>query len=162
MKSTLRFASLVGLVVLLSACGFALRGTQQAPLAVDTVVLRGDVSSLLTRQLSDALESMGVTTVIAQSANYVLTVGPEQFNSRMLSVNGRAQAAQYELQMAVEVVLERGDVLLLPPEVISVERSYFEDTANIAGSNAEMELLQTEMRRELVDTLVRRLAAAAG
>lgn len=162
MKTILRFATVAGFTLLLCACGFALRGTQQSPIAIDTVVLRGDVSSTLTRQLRDSLESVGVTTVIAQSANYVLTVGPEQINSRTLSVNGRAQAAQYELQMAVEVALERGDAMLMAPEVISVTRSYFEDTANIAGSNAERELLQTEMRQELVDTLVRRLAAAAG
>jgi len=162
MNAILRYATLIGLSLVLSACGFALRGTQQAPVAIDTVVLRGDVSSALTRQLREALESVGVTTVIAQSANYVLTIGPEQLNSRTLSVNGRAQAAQYELQMAVEATLERGDTLLLPPEIISVERSYFEDTANIAGSNAERELLQNEMRQELVDRLVRRLAAAAG
>ena len=162
MNIILRYASLAGLALLLSACGFALRGTQQAAVAIDTAVLRGDVSSELTGQLRETLQSMGVTTVIAQTADYVLTVGPERLNSRTLSVGGRAQAAQYELQMAVEVSLQRGETLLMGPEVISVTRSYFEDTANIAGSNAERELLQTEMRRELVDIVVRRLAAAAG
>src|SRR5690606_2687307 len=80
MNAILRYVTLVGLALLLSACGFALRGSQQAPVAIDTVVLRGDVSSALTRQLREALESVGVTTVIAQSANYVLTVGPERLN----------------------------------------------------------------------------------
>ena len=42
-----------------------------------------------------------------------------------------------------------------------VERSYFEDTANIAGSTREADILHNEMRQELVNQILNRLRAVS-
>ena len=45
------------------------------------------------------------------------------------------------------------------PETLFVERMYFEDIENISGNQQEIELIRAEMRRELVNQLMRRLEA---
>ena len=89
----------------------------------------------------------------------VLAISNEQVVSRPVTVNPRARVAQYELRLSINVVLARADELLINPETLFVERIYFEDIENISGNQEEIELITAEMRRELVNQLMRRLEA---
>ncbi len=163
MNRSLRYTVILCMSFVLAGCGFALRGSDQTALAITTVELHAaQPNSPFMQQLRDALASADVSTnPVGGSASYVLSVGEEQTHTRTASVNSRARAAQYDLQLAVSVQLDNAGVTLFGPETLAVQRSYYEDIANIAGSNEEMELLRTEMRRELVEQLLRRLRAAA-
>ncbi len=145
-------------LMLLSACGFALRGSEQARLPFALSLNLQQENAPFSRNLRSALQSAGVE--IVDSAAYRLSVGEEQHDIRPISVTGRASAAQYELRSTVRVSIANPEgETIFGPESIAVEKTYFEDVANIAGSNMEIELLRTEMRQELVDQLVRRLQA---
>lgn len=162
MQLTLRIFTLTLAAFILSSCGFALRGSNGAIISNDTVYVQSTQdSSALTQALMSALNDAQLRIVdAASSAHYVLQISAEEFSSRTTTVNGRARAAQYNLQLSTQVsLIELGNVLL-EDERLDVERSYFEDTANIAGSTQEIELLQEEMRRELVEQIMRRLRAA--
>ena len=163
MQHTLRHTAILCLLLSLTGCGFTLRGTEQATLPITTVqLLSAQQNSPLMQQLRAALAAADVSTSVTnEQASYTLSVGEEQTNTRTASVNSRARAAQYDLQLAVVVQLDRAGETLFGPETLAIQRSYYEDIANIAGSNEEMELLRTEMRQELVDQLLRRLRAAA-
>ncbi len=154
-----RFTILFVLLLALPACGFTLRGAQEGALPFTSVQLQAaQANSSFLQQLREALLSAQVSTGNGQSP-YALRIGAEQSDTRTASVNGRARAAQYDLQLAVEVSLERDGVALYGPQVLSAQRSYFEDIANIAGSTEEMEMLRAEMRQELVQQLLGRLRA---
>lgn len=159
----IRHTALLCLALLLAGCGFTLRGTEQATLPITSVLLRSEQqNSPFMQQLRSALAAANVSTSTGtEQATYVLSVGEEQANTRTASVNSRARAAQYDLQLTVVVQLDSAGQTLFGPETLAIQRSYYEDIANIAGSNEEMELLRTEMRQELVDQLLRRLRAAA-
>ena len=163
MQITTRIYALTLLAFVLSSCGFALRGATTGPIASDTVFVQSaQANSELTQALSAALTDAQLRLLdSAQGAHYVLQIGAEQFNSRTSTVNGRARAAQYTLQLSTEVSLSQQGNEIVNEETLSVERSYFEDTANIAGSTQEVAILQEEMRRELVEQVMRRLRAAA-
>ncbi len=90
----------------------------------------------------------------------VLAVSDEQLARRPVSVNPRARAAQYEMRLSVDMLLARGESELIPLQALSVERSYFEDIENIAGTQEEVAIITDEMRLELVNQLLRRLQAA--
>lgn len=90
----------------------------------------------------------------------MLSVTDEQVASRPVTVNPRARAAQYELRMSVTIALGRDARYLIEPEPLVVQRVYFEDIENITGNREEVEIISAEMRRELVNQLMRRLAAA--
>lgn len=163
MQFTTRIFASALIALILSSCGFALRGANSGPISNDAVYLQSaQENSALTQGLTTALSNAQLRMVDSmQSAHYVLQIGAEEFSSRTSTVNGRARAAQYNLQLSTRISLSQGGNELLTDEPLSVERSYFEDTANIAGSTQEIEILQQEMRRELVEQVMRRLRAAA-
>jgi len=163
MKALLRATSLVLISLTFASCGFALRGSESTALSPETVFVR---SSQENAQLTQALQASLMEAQLqlvdsASQAHYVVSVGPEDFSSSTATVNGRARAAQYTLRLSVELALDMQDQNLLQAERIAVERSYFEDTANIAGSTREADILRDEMRQELVNQILNRLRVVA-
>lgn len=159
MKALLRATNLFLISLTLASCGFALRGSNNTTPSSETVFVRSSQENgLLTQALQDSLVNAQMQLVTtATQAHYIVSVGEEEFNTTTATVNGRARAAQYTLRLSVELALDRQDQNLLPAERLMVERSYFEDTANIAGSTREADILRNEMRQELVNQILNRL-----
>lgn len=158
----LRLVTTLSLVTLLSGCGFALRGSQPVAAAGETVhLLAAEPGSALAQTLREALLAADVTlSPSATDGGYQLQLGAESLISRAGSVNSRARAAQYDVELSVEVMLEQDGTALFGPLRVATQRSYYEDLSTIAGSSEEVVLLQQEMRQELVQQLLRRLRAA--
>lgn len=144
------------LTITLCSCGFSLRGSENARLPFSSIALNlQQENAPFSRLLRSTLNSSGVTV---GSDGYTLSVGEEQHSIRPVSVTSRASAAQYELNSTVDVALaDPTGAAVFEPETLIVQKTYFEDIANIAGSNSEIELLRIEMRQELVNQLMRRL-----
>lgn len=158
----IRSAFLFLTLPLLVSCGFALRGTDSIAAGYDSLVLdmdqpNGEFARLLRRSLDVA----NVNVENSRTASPVLTVRNERSVSRPVSINPRARAAQYEIRLSVDIALIQNEQELVPPQTILVERTYFEDIANIAGNQDEVEIITAEMRRDLVNQLLRRLQASA-
>lgn len=161
-----RLLACLGLCLLLAGCGYSLRGSDVLSSRLDRLELRlQNPNSELSRLLRRSLESAGVSTTLTSSATpasgdqTILAVGNEQLANRPVSVNPRARAAQYEVRLSVDVALSRGDTDPIPQQTLFVQRSYFEDIDNITGNRDEVQIITAEMRRELVDQLLRRLQA---
>ena len=159
MKALLRASSLILISLTLANCGFALRGSDGSTLSPETVYVRsaqenGPLAQALQTSLVNAQMQLVDT---APQAHYIVSIGQEEFNTTTATVNGRARAAQYTLRLSVELALDMQAQNLLPTERLMVERSYFEDTANIAGSTREADILHNEMRQELVNQILNRL-----
>ncbi|NQV70251.1 MAG: hypothetical protein HQ498_09520 [Pseudohongiella sp.] len=160
-----RHLCIVGLVSFLCACGYSLRGSDVLSSKFDSVLLNSQQpNSEFSRLLRRRLEIAEVTLVPAISGSLneqqtVLEITSEQLISRPVSVNPRARAAQYELRLSVNIGLTISGEQIIAPETLFVERSYFEDIENINGNQQEIEIIAAEMRRDLVDQLLRRLAA---
>ena len=165
MMRLIRLSLLTSIAVILSACGFSLRGSDILSSKFDTLQLNAqppnsEFSRLLRRSLEVA--DVSVEAVLPENLDSelpVLAISNEQVVSRPVTVNPRARVAQYELRLSINVVLARADELLINPETLFVERIYFEDIENISGNQEEIELITAEMRRELVNQLMRRLEA---
>ena len=84
-------------------------------------------------------------------------VGNEQSSERVLSVNSNARAGEYELTMSVPVQLRRGGAVVMGPETLSIEKVYLADPNSAVAKAEERELMEGEMRRELVNQILRRL-----
>jgi len=158
----LRMLATLGIAGVLAGCGFALRGSQSVAAPGESVyLLAAEPASALAQTLRDALLQADVTLSTTPSATaWQLLLGPETLTSRPGSVNSRARAAQYDVELSVEVTLEQQGAVTLGPLRIASQRSYYEDLSTIAGSNEEVVLLQQEMRQDLVQQLLRRLRAA--
>ena len=149
--------------VILSSCGFSLRGSDVLSSKFQVIQLDMEQpNSEFSRLLRRSLEVADVTIealLPTNSDSPVLLVSNERIVSRPITVNPRARAAQYEMRLSINIALDRAEKTLIPPETLMVERIYFEDIANIAGTQEEVEIITAEMRRELVNQLMRRLEA---
>jgi len=161
----LRGILLISLCAGLAGCGYSLRGSDAltdnfATLSLEMQQPNSDLVRMVRRNLDIA--SVTVLTAAQASENAdtpLLRLGAEEFVSRPVSVTPQARAAQYELRLGVEVMLSQAGEPLLGPETLIAERSYFEDIENISGNREELEIITTEMRRDLVNQLMRRLQA---
>ena len=150
------------IMLALSSCGYSLRGSYSLTANIQSIQLNVEESnSEFSRLLQRSLESAGVSVNLVESefseSSPVLMVSNEQVVSRPVSINARSRAAQYELRMSITIAIGNSAGYLIEPESLIVQRIYFEDIENISGNREEVEIISTEMRRELVLQLMRRL-----
>ncbi|WLH89752.1 hypothetical protein PSH87_24825 [Pseudomonas sp. FP453] len=146
----------MGLAVLLSACGFQLRGTGTNDLTIKELdVSARDAYGDTVTQLRQVLESSGVH--VYTGATYKLFLANEKDTQRNLSYASAGRASDIEL--ATELIFEvRGrDQLPLMGDKIVVQKIVSHDGNNLVGSDSETIQVRKEIRRELVQRVMLRL-----
>jgi len=159
MKSKSLRIILIFTTTLLSACGFTLRGAADlAPELQSLALISTDGNSDIYRELSRSLEASNVTLLERSASDaYQLVVGNEQSSERVLSVNSNARAGEYELSVSVPVQLRKGSASIFGPETLTIEKVYLADPNSAVAKAEERELMEEEMRRELVNQILRLL-----
>lgn len=149
------FALLASL--LLSACGFKLRGLYEVPEALRQVALvTTSQPGQIEPELRRALEINGID--ITASARYRLELLEERHSRRTATLTGRADADEYELRSSVRFrVLDRrrDDLELIPARTLSTERVYSNDQGNITASASQESLIRQQMQQDLAQQIVR-------
>ena len=145
-------------------CGFQLKGSDtengEAQLDGMTIQLISSRSrSELTREVSRALTAIGLVLVTdaEQEALLVLTLQPEQFSQRNVSLTAQARAAELELTLAADFTLEQPERDRIDARA-TVTRQMLNDPRNVVGKTEEIRLLREEMRRDLAAQIARRLS----
>jgi LPS-assembly lipoprotein len=146
----------MGLAVLLSACGFQLRGTGTTELAIKELDLsaRNAYGETVT-QLRQVLQSSGVK--VYAGAPYKLALTDEQESQRTLSYAGAGRSAEYELTTVLYYEILGHDKLSLLSDKLQVQKVFIHDGNNLTGSDQEADEARKEMRRDLVQRMVLRL-----
>jgi LPS-assembly lipoprotein len=161
----LRTLVLSALLLVLSSCGFSLRGNDALSANFSELQFYSEQpNSELARLLRRSLDSAEVNITLvnlddADSNVALLGIANESLVSRPVTINPRARAAQIELRLSVDMGLVLDEQTLLEPETLFVERTYFQDIENISGNQEEAEIISAEMRRELINQMMRRLVA---
>ncbi|UCE88142.1 MAG: hypothetical protein JSW10_07120 [Pseudomonadota bacterium] len=150
-------------MLMLSACGFHLRGAADLPEAMESTFLEGvGLNSDLGRALQQSIRSGGGRVVTrAEDASAVLAVQRNDMRRRVLSVDAQGKANEYELTYTLGFALkDPGGTPLLEPQTIAVVRAFNFDADNaLAMSNEEARLAQ-EMVDSAVAQMLRRVGAA--
>lgn len=148
------------MTMMISSCGFHLRGTGDEITHVPALYLSMENNfGEMSRSIKSALADNG-TEIVADpgGAPWSLFVSAERNNRRIASTNSEISVARYELQSMVDIRLEGEDgTLLIPTIMLSTERVYDYDSSNLTGSDVEEQLLKKEMRDELVERIIRRV-----
>ena len=109
-------------------------------------------------QRCTALERAGATPAQAGAASSSLKITSEGFNTRPLSVDQFARVREYITVYQVGfVLLDAAGKPLIEPQQIELSREYTYDVSESAGSPAEQELIQRELRRDMEASILRRL-----
>ena len=154
-------------IIALNQCGFTLRSNEVISSRFNSIQLNlqppnSELSRLLRRRLDIAgVETQLLTTNSPDFNQPILVISDEQITSRPVTFNPRARTAQQEMRLSITILFEQGEQMLIRPETLSVERTYFEDVENIAGNQEEVVIIRAEMRGELVNQIMRRLEAAS-
>jgi LPS-assembly lipoprotein len=148
----------LSVALLLSGCGFTLRGSADLPAALQTLQVESpNPDSDIVREVSRMLRNNDVTlTDTPTDATYRLGIGAEELNQRVVSVNANARAGEYEITLSVAAQLRRG-AQIIGPETFTVSRSYLADPNTAVATQEEADLIRTELRRELAQQILRRL-----
>lgn len=149
--------------LLLSACGFALRGTGNVAVSDEwrsMYLVTSNPNSEFSREVKTRFAANGVEwQADKQSANYAVILGPERFTQRNLSLNSEARAAEFELTMlSTFSVRDNSGELVLDNTTSSVVKQMENDPRNVVGKAEEIRILKGEMRGELAQQILRRIA----
>jgi LPS-assembly lipoprotein len=148
------------LVLSLTACGFHARTHTVLPIKLGpTRVVVPDTFSPLGDELARALGRAGVPAADeTDTTATVLRVTRESWDTRPVAVDQFARAREYEIRYHVEFVLNGPDgKVLLDKQSIEQSREFSFDAQASAGSPAEQEIIQRELRREMEAAILRRI-----
>jgi LPS-assembly lipoprotein len=146
--------------VMLTSCGFHLRGTAEQELRIPALHLTAEnLYGELIYALERTLSSSGTQLVDSRDlAPWTLSILSERLSRRVAATTRGISVAKYELILEVRFSLTARDgTLLTPPTSLSTQRTYEYDSSNLVGSDAEEELLRQEMRREIAESIIRRM-----
>lgn len=145
-----------GLALLLSACGFQLRGTGETSFALEEINLQARNSYGETAtQLEELLKDNGVR--VYPGARYTLDLVREQSRQRTASYTTSARSAEYELTSVLDYEFRGPQNTVLLEDSVEVQKVYVHDSSNLIGSDQEAGQLRQEMRRELLQQLSMRI-----
>ncbi len=163
MKKLPRRLLLVSLAPLaLSACGFQLR---QAPdFAFSSIFVGASDNSTLCNELKRSIASGGKVQVLpapqATTADVLLDVLQEQREKVVVGLNASGQVREFQLRIRFQFKLRSrdGKELIGPTEILQQRDISFNESAVLA-KEAEEALLYRDMQTDIVQQLMRRLAA---
>lgn len=159
-----RFLPILLLAMLLSACGFHLRGAMTLPVDIGPIeIVSRDPYSPLATSLAAALERQGAfTEVVSRPSNQLATLvlSTERWRSTPISVDLRGRSQEQTLAHAVIFSLRNAEgELLVPDQAIELTRDYVSSPTESIGTTSEREILTEELRREMVVAILRRIDA---
>lgn len=148
------------LLICLSACGFQLRGTQNAIShsysSIKVVDKSGDKGFQQT--VSNALKNSGVK--ISEDALAVLTIHNSKSDKRTASFSSRAKSAEYELLKSITFQFVYDQDILIDSTQLLARRSYLYRETAAVGKAEEEQLLRREMNDDLAQRILLALQRA--
>ncbi|TCS36819.1 LPS-assembly lipoprotein [Paucimonas lemoignei] len=146
----------------LSACGFRLRGAEQTRLPFKTIYLGFADNSPLGVELRRYIRASGGTEIVAdrKAAEAVLEPLDERREESVLSLNSQGRIRELSLFYRFSFrVLDGSGKQLLEPTNILIKRDMSFNEAAVLAKEGEKAMLYRDMQSDLVQQILRRLAA---
>ena len=154
------------LVLSLSACGFHLRGSNGSfmlPFATMNIGLPD--SSPLAIDLKRYIRAVGSTEIVdtreAADATLEVLADPEKTRTKsILSLNSNGRVREYQLGYSIQFrVVDKAGNVLLGLTTIALNRPITFNESQVLAKETEEAQLYRDMRNDLVQQIMRRLAA---
>jgi LPS-assembly lipoprotein len=148
------------LALALADCGFQLRGAQTLPF--ETIFVNSPPNSplgtTLSRQIRTATGSRTVDQI--NQANAVLEILGESRDKEVLTLNAQGRAVEYKLIYRLRFRLHdgKGREFITPTEM-RAQRDISINDSQVLAKESEETLLYRDMQSDLVQQLLRRIAA---
>ena len=153
-------AAALFLAIALAGCGFQLRGTADLPF--DTIFIPGTTGGLAL-DLKRNIQSGTRTTVVddPKKAQAVLEFSEDLREKHILSLAATGRVSEYQLryQVAFRVHDGKGGEFL-PTSRVALKRDVSFNDSAVLAKEAEEVLLYRDMQSDMVQQIMRRIAAA--
>lgn len=151
------------LALVLSACGFQLRGSYHLPW--ETLAIGGVAeNSELYFQIKRGIEAGSPTKVVADArqANASLVILRNDQHKSILSLSAKGLVREFQLTRTLAFrVQDTSGRELVPTNQIVLQREMTFDDERIFAKEAEEGMIWREMQQDMVQQLLRRLAAGS-
>lgn len=162
MLRRLPLLSSFALALLLTGCGFQLRGEAQLPPGMQRVVVESaDPYSPLKRSIEDSLRRSGAKIEekagdgIAELKLPVVSISPE-----ISSVGPAQHVREFVMLYHVELeVLDSNGKIIVAKQTIELTRDFTFDDTQALGISVEQDDLKRQMQRDMVTSVMRRIEA---
>lgn len=163
-RTLLSLVSVASLAPLLGACGFRLRGVPQ--FAFRSLFIQAGRGSSLARELERTLASSSDALTVLRDprspddAEVIFELLGEQQERVVVGLNASGQVRELQLRLRVRFRLRKpnGDEVIPETELLQQRDISYNETIALS-KEAEEQLLQRNMQTDLVQQLLRRLAA---
>jgi LPS-assembly lipoprotein len=152
---------ILSMALLLSACGYHLRGALELPGGLKNVYLMGG-SAQLQEQFNSAMKTSSVQIASSpETAGIIVKIFDEDSQRRVLSLSSTGTANDFELfyRFNYEVVDSKNKVLM-PREPMEIKREYYNDQLAVIAKGNEEAVIRNEMYQQAVRTIVNRARVA--
>jgi LPS-assembly lipoprotein len=160
---TLRAGAMLLLAVALAACGFQLRGTNGLyHMPFQSIYLGFSDTSPLGTELKRHLRGGDAVAVVTDpaKADAQFDVLSENRAKSILSLNSQGRVREYQLTYTLVFrVRDAKGAELLGPTTIGLKRSIAFNESQVLAKETEEALLYRDMQSDLVQQILRRLAA---
>jgi len=161
--SVVRLVATLALAASLAACGFQLRGsTGQYNMPFQSIYLAFPETSPLGTELKRNLRAGDAVRIEddASKAQALFDVLGESRNNAILSLNSLGRVREYSLSYTLVFrVRDANNKELLGPTEITLRRNIAFDESQVLAKESEEALLYRDMQSDLVQQILRRLAA---
>lgn len=160
-RAVLQFAGMALAGAGLAGCGFRLRGSQAFAFQRIAILPQpgGAVAQELRRAFGSAVQVLAARDPLAQ-AQLVLNVANEQREKIVVGVNTSGQVRELQLRMRVRLQLATamGKEIIVGDDIMQQRDISYNESAALA-KEAEEALLYRDMQSDIVQQILRRLAA---
>lgn len=154
---------LATLALPLAGCGFRLRGPQT--MAFETLYISGiPEHSKFSADMRRGIEAGGSTRIVStqEEAEVHLEVLNNRRTRSILSIAGDGSVREYQInRFLVYRIRHQDGRILVEPTTLRARREYNFDDEQTLAKRREEDLLYEDMERDLLQQLVRRLAAVS-
>jgi LPS-assembly lipoprotein len=155
MQIFLKKLSIVGLILVISACGFQLRGDIQANF--DSISITGGTTSF-NKTLQRKFRQAGISIEDASQAEKIVQIISNDFTKTILTLTGTGTVSEYQLDYVVKYRFKSKDNEWNVPIIIEASRTYTYDDADILAKDAEEKRLISGMEDQLIRTMTAQIS----
>lgn len=157
-----RFLTLIALVLLLSGCGFQLRGLADFPEDVETIYIQtNNRYTDFYRALATTIQENGLKVSRSSlNADATVRILRDTTGRRALAISARNVPREFEVYYIVEAAFDVDDEVLVAPQRYVLTRSYTYDETEVLGKSNEEDVLREALAEDAVGLFLQAVGVA--
>jgi LPS-assembly lipoprotein len=155
MQIFLKALSMLGLILMINACGFQLRGDIQANF--DSISISGG-DPRFNKTLQRKFRQAGISVESPNKAEKIVEIIKNKFKKTILTLTGTGSVSEYQLDYEVTYRFKSKNNEWNKPITIDASRTYTYDDADILAKDEEEKRLVSGMEDQLIKTMATQIS----